>query len=352
MKIRELVKELGSKNIDSAILINKESSYDSNVAYFSEINANGSCLLVKNDAMIFVPPLEYEMASKRCGFKVKNSGNKRLAIVLKEYVKKSKRIGVNFSAISLKRFYELKNDFKDKRFYDISEICRNIRMIKNKEEVKRIKKACKITDSVFELYLKNHKKLKNERDIVNFIRNTLSEFGAESSFKPIIASSRNASMPHYEICSSRIKRGFCIIDFGARYKNYCSDMTRTVFYGTPNKKDRELYGKVLNVQNNLVESIKSGMEAKYAYNSAKKQLEKLSPLFIHGLGHGIGVEVHEAPSLSRYSDDVLRDNMVFTIEPGIYKKNNFGIRIEDTVLLSKKCVQLTNSAKELIKLNL
>jgi len=352
MKIRELTKELDAKNIDAAILINKEDSHDINVSYFSEINANGSCLFVKKDVTLFVPPLEYEMAYKTCAVKVKNSGNKRLTAVLKEHIKKSKRIGINFSGISLRRFNEFKKEFSGKKFYDISEICRNIRMVKNGQEIKRMGEACKITDKIFEQFLKNYRKFKNERDIVNFIHNKLSEFGAESSFSPIIASSKNASMPHYELCNSKIKRGFCMLDFGARYRNYCSDMTRTVFYGTPSKKEIELYEKVLEVQNDLVEGIKPGMEGKSAYNSARKGLGKLSELFIHGLGHGIGIEVHEAPSLSRYSGDVLKENMVFTIEPGIYKKNNFGIRIEDTVLLSKKCVQLTNSTKELIKLNL
>ena len=350
MKVRELIRELNGKNIDAAILINKEDSHDINVSYFSEINAN-SCLLVKNDALIFVPPLEYEMASKISAVKVNNSGNKKLVAVLKEHLKKSKKIGVNFSAISLRRFNELKKEFSGKKFCDISGICKNIRMTKNEEEIKRIREACRITDKIYELFVKNYKRLKNERDILHFIQNKLAEYNANSSFNPIIASSDNASMPHYEICNSKIRRGFCIIDFGAKYKNYCSDMTRTVFYGTPNKKERGLYEKIMNIQNNLVESIMSGMEAKYAYNGAKKQLGKLSPLFIHGLGHGIGVEVHEPPSLSKYSEDVLKENMVFTIEPGIYKKNKSGIRIEDTVLLNKKCVQLTNSRKELIKLN-
>ena len=352
MKIKELIKELRSKNIDAAILINKEDSHDINVSYFSEINANGSFLLVKKDATLFVPPLEYEMASKTCAVKVENSGNKRLTAVLQGHIEKSKRIGVNFSAISLRRFNELKKEFNDKMFYDISEICRNIRIIKNEEEIKRIKEACRITDKIFELFLRNCRKLKNERDILRFIQDKFAEFGAESAFNPIIASSRNASMPHYELCSSRIKRGFCMLDFGAKYRNYCSDMTRTVFYGIPNKKERELYEKVLDVQNDSIKCIRQGIEGKSPYYSARKELGKLSKLFIHGLGHGIGIEVHESPSLSKYSEDVLKENMVFTIEPGIYKKNNFGIRIEDTVLLSKKCVHLTNSSKELIKLTL
>lgn len=353
MKLNEFIKELSKREIDAAILINSESNPDYNVGYFSNVFVESySCLLVKNSALLLVPSLEYEIAEKDSLVVVKRLKSSGFNDFVKKYVGKSKKIGLNFQNISLKRFNELKKLFKNKKFYDISDICKELRLIKNNEEINRIKTACKITDKVFDSYLKQYKKLKTEHDVVNFIKNKLYEFNSEPSFNPIVASSKNASMPHYEICNSRIKRGFCIIDVGAKYKNYCSDMTRTVFYGKANEKEKDLHNKVLEIQNNAIKIIKPDVKAKSLDLKIRKQLGNLSSLFIHGLGHGIGIQVHEAPSLNKSSKDILKENMVFTIEPGIYKKGKFGIRIEDTVLLEKNCKQLTKSKKELVELKI
>jgi Xaa-Pro aminopeptidase len=177
--------------------------------------------------------------------------------------------------------------------------------------------------------------------VKNFLENETRKKGYELAFNPIVASGKNSSLPHYNAENIKLRKGFCVIDFGVKYKSYCSDITRTFYIGKPTKKEIEEYEKVLFVQEKCIKMIKQGTKAEKPYLFAKKELKNM----IHGLGHGVGVEIHESPNLLEGSKDILLKNMVFTIEPGNY--NKYGIRIEDTVLLKSKAEILTRIDKKL-----
>jgi Xaa-Pro aminopeptidase len=175
------------------------------------------------------------------------------------------------------------------------------------------------------------------------------KLGLKTSFKPIVASGRNSANPHHDN-TGKLSKGFCIIDFGIKYNGYCSDITRTIYFGKPTTKETEIYDTVLGANNKCINSVKCGMKCSDADKLCRKVLGKYSDKFIHGLGHGIGVEIHEGPTLNSKSKDVLKDGMVFTIEPGVYIKNIGGVRIEDDVVLlynGEKKV-LTKTTKKLL----
>lgn len=178
--------------------------------------------------------------------------------------------------------------------------------------------------------------MKTERDIKAFIEERSMQLADGSSFPTIVASGKNGAAPHHETTNQKLKRGFCVIDFGVRYKGYISDVTRTIFFGKPTLQEKKDYEKVLQANQSAINEIKEGTSLKKLDNISRKEFD-----YPHSLGHGIGVEVHEAPSVSANSKEKVKRGMCFTIEPGLYRKGKYGIRIEDDILVSKKTVVLT-----------
>jgi Xaa-Pro aminopeptidase len=177
---------------------------------------------------------------------------------------------------------------------------------------------------------------------------------AGASFETIVASGPRSALPHGVAGMRELQKGDPVVmDFGAIYKGYCSDLTRTVFLGNPQQKLKEIYNIVLDAQLNALDKASCGITG--------KELDKISrdiiygagfkKCFGHGLGHGVGVEIHEMPRISPKGYETLKKGMVFTIEPGIYIKNTGGVRIEDMVFLTENGARvLTKSAKEMIVL--
>lgn len=220
------------------------------------------------------------------------------------------------------------------------------KLSKSKKEIDLIEKACRITDDIFKDLIKNFN-FKTEKDVVSFIRRKTMEKNCKVAFRPIVASGKNASNPHHTATDKKLRR-FIVIDFGVKYKDFCSDLSRTVFVGKPKKEHIKFYNLVLNIQKSAIKKIKKNTGCKEIYNYAMKKFGKHKKYFIHGLGHGIGKKVHEKPVIGKKGKGVFQKNMVFTIEPGIYIKNRFGIRIEDTFVLRKKPESLTKSTKRLL----
>ena len=158
-------------------------------------------------------------------------------------------------------------------------------------------------------------------------------------------------MAHHDTEAGKLKKGFCVIDFGVRYKNYCTDTTRTIYIGKPAKEDVRLYNFLLKIQKDAVKMVKSSIKCSSLNKFVLSSLKNYKKYFIHGLGHGIGINIHEKPDLTEKSKDRIMENMIFTIEPGIYLKNK-GIRIEDSILFkNKKAIVLTRAIKELITIS-
>ena len=213
-----------------------------------------------------------------------------------------------------------------------------------------IKRACKITDNIFSLILKGIKikKFETELDIKKFIKNKAKEDNCELAFKPVVAIGKNAAEIHHTANKTRLKKGFLVIDLGVKYKGYCSDMTRTIYIGNPSKKERKLYNLVLESQLTAFNHTQPEVYAADIDLIARAVLQDYYKHFVHGTGHGVGKKIHQAPSLKPRGRFRLKPNTVITIEPGLYFKKRLGIRIEDSILMKERPIQLTKTTKKLI----
>jgi len=233
-----------------------------------------------------------------------------------------------------------------------SRIVEKLRSIKDTTELNIITKAVQLTDTAFTKFLSIISPGTPEKEIAWEIESFLRKNGAEATaFDIIVATGPNTALPHAIPGERRLQQGEPIlIDMGAKIDGYCSDFTRTVCIGKADKTLQEIYSIVLEAQQAAIEGIKAGMNGAEADKLARNIIEAAGygNNFGHGLGHGIGLAIHEVPSLSRLSSDILSDSMVFSIEPGIYIQGYGGVRIEDTVMLEKGTVKiLTKSAKNL-----
>ncbi len=232
-----------------------------------------------------------------------------------------------------------------------------IMSVKHCYEIENIRLACNAADNAFVSLLPRIKEGMSENDVAAELEYLMRKNGASgTSFSTIVAFGKNSSVPHHETCNDKLKFGdIVLIDFGCKVNGYCSDCTRTFLFGDDNRHDefKEAYSHVLKAHILVKERLSAGDSGKTADGYAREYLKEsgLDKYFTHALGHGVGINVHEKPVLSPRSEDILLDNMVFSDEPGVYFEGKFGIRIEDTVMLSGgKVASLTDSDKKLITL--
>lgn len=230
-----------------------------------------------------------------------------------------------------------------------------LRIRKDKHELSHIGKACHIGDEAF-LSIQSHIKPGiTERELADKLEWLIREKGGTLSFPSIIAFGPNSAIPHHHTGDTTLKEhDIILMDFGVRYNNYCSDMTRTLFIGDVPQEYVQIYQAVLSAQQKAIVTIQESLKqntpprASQVDHAAREEIKKhtYTP-FSHALGHGIGIDVHEAPILSPRSQQELTTGMVFSIEPGIYLTGKMGVRIEDLFSIQNgKLIQLTNSSKD------
>lgn len=221
--------------------------------------------------------------------------------------------------------------------------------IKTKEQIRKVAQACKITDQIFAKIIKNFY-FKTENELKAFILQEIKARGLKPSFDPIVTSGARAGNEiHPQSTDSKLK-GFVIIDFGVIYEKYMSDMTRTIFIGKPTLAQKQIYNKLLISQLSAIQKVVDGANAGMIDAYTRQLLGPHAKYFIHMLGHGVGTKIHENPRIyHKLTKPVLKAGMIITIEPGLYVKNRYGMRIEDTIEVTKKGYKiLTKSSKELI----
>lgn len=264
---------------------------------------------------------------------------------------KIKSTGFEKTNLTFSEFESLKKKIKAE-LIPTENIVEELRLIKSVEELKKIKKAAAITDLAFLFILTKIKPGKSEKELALelefFIRNRT----ADVSFSPIVAFNENAAIPHYLPSTHKNLAANCLIliDMGAKFQNYCADLTRVVFLGTPDRKLFDVFETVKKAQELAINSLKIGLSGDQIDSIARGYIEKRSfPAYKHGLGHGVGLAIHELPRLRPAIKDKLQENMVFTIEPGIYLEGKAGVRIEDLLVLRKNGPEvLSHASKEII----
>ena len=234
-----------------------------------------------------------------------------------------------------------------------TKLVHEVRAVKNKKELANIIKAQRISEQVLKDVLKKLKTGVPEIEIANFIKNSFVSYGAPIlSFPPIVSFGKSTADIHHEPGKNKLKKGdFIMFDFGTTVNHYCSDMTRTYFWGEPSEKQKKIYLAVLEAQERALQKIGKGeKKCKITDTAAREFLNKKfgKDNFQHGLGHGVGTVIHEWPNFKPKIEDILPVGCVMTVEPGLYFKGFGGVRIEDMVLITKKGFRnLTNAPKDL-----
>jgi Xaa-Pro aminopeptidase len=350
MKIKGFQAQLRRQGLDAALIFSYKNS-DPNLRYFTGMDLEYSFLIIpaKGPATLVTSRLEHERAKRYSLVRRVKKFDKPAFRFVAGILKRAKVIGINKSVVSLNEYKLMRQAIKSTCYRDIGALLVTSRKRKYPEEIATLRRACAAADSIFAKLVHSFH-FQTEQDISEFLKSEAEKLGGKPSFDPIVASGRCSSMPHYRGLDVKLRKGFCVIDFGVDLDGYKSDITRTIHIGKASAAEKASYELLRTVQEDCIKAIRPGMRASKLAEIANAGLGKYQKNFIHGLGHGIGVEIHELPNLVPGSKDILLDGDVFTVEPGIYFPGRYGIRIEDDILIHKgKAMVLTKSTRRLIE---
>ncbi len=343
MKHAQLQQYLKTKNIDLAIFQDP----DPTLTYLSEESlSHGLIAITKFKVYVYTTALDKPTFPQGI---TSRPYTKEWAKTL--FPSKIKRIGINKEALTLHQYQQLRKAFPQASFIDVSKTLKTLRSQKHATEIKKVETACRITSDSFNALIKELPKghLKTETDVAFFLEKYIRDRDCELAFPTIAAMGKNAAVPHHKTNTTSLQRGFLLLDFGARYKNYCADMTRVLFLGHPTPAEKKMYQSLKTAQQVGITFTKPGVDFKEVDEHVRSQLGKYKKTFIHSLGHGVGVEIHEDPFCRKGA--TINEGTIFTIEPGVYFPGKYGLRIEDTLVLENgKPRVLTTASKELIEI--
>ena len=259
-------------------------------------------------------------------------------------------VGFEENYVTYAKFKEYMHKYKVNNLVETENMIEKQRMIKDEHEIEDIRKACKITDECFEYIVNYIRPGMSEKQISREIDYYYYKHSEGIAFETIVASGENSSKPHAVPTDRKIQKVDIItIDMGCKINGYCSDMTRTIFVGEVPKNMKDVYDLVLKNQEQVLDDMHDGASTKQISKMVDNDFRLHNYDLIHALGHGVGLDIHEGPVLSINSENTLKENMIVTDEPGIYIPGQFGIRIEDTVLINKgTCEPLTKSNKKYV----
>lgn len=343
---------LQTENLDALLISSQPNiTYVTGYSGFSSIEREAFILVTKTGQYLFTDGRYSEAVKKSVtGYEVKEiTALTPFSHLLKETIEKKsiKLLGIEEDNLTVKEFKKIRKTVR--KTVDVG--LNTFRVRKTSHEITKIQKACQIGDKAFSHILGIIKPGLTEKDIAFEIEYAIKKQNADISFPPIVAFGKNAATPHHQTGNDKLsKRSLILLDFGAKYEEYCSDMTRTIFIGNATNEEKKMYETVFTAQKKAIEKIHNGVKGSLIDSIAREYIVKTGfPTIPHSLGHGIGLEVHEAPRLSPKSKDILTSDMVFSVEPGIYLPTIGGVRIEDLVTIQNKTVmELTQSPKKLI----
>jgi len=351
-KLTKLRKELEAKQLDAILITNPI-----NRRYLTGFTGTAGIVIVSKNAACLITDFRYiEQATEQAAAFTVVEHKKSIEHEIKHQLEKLNVTNVGFEKNQLTYAkYELYHDLLNVELVPVSGIVEQLRLIKTTDELAVLKKAAEIADAAF-VHIQNYiKPGVKEIDISNELEFFMRKQGAtSSSFDIIVASGYRSALPHGVASAKEIQNGELVtLDYGALYEGYCSDITRTVAVGEIDNELKTIYETVLEAQLLGVSGIKPGMSGKEADALTRNYITEqgYGENFGHSTGHGIGLEVHEGPSLSHRTDTTLSPGMVVTVEPGIYVPDVGGCRIEDDLLITDSGNErLTFAAKELIQL--
>ena len=349
-KCNDLINELGA----DALLLSNEA----NMHYICGFSpSEGRILITKNGAFHLVDSRYTETAfnhSKESGLEVIEIEKSFIEEIKKICLSnKINRIVFENETISFAQYENLKNELEKTEFIKLDNRLMRIRNRKEPEEIELLKKANEIAEKSFIELLNFVEEGKTEKELASLFDYLMAKNGSDGlSFDTILVSGPKTSMPHGVPGERKLKKGeFVLFDFGATYKGYHSDMTRTIALGTADDEMREMYYLVLKAQEAGIKALKAGVKCADVYKAAYDVLNEkdMGKYFRHGLGHGVGIEIHEGFSSNPRSTDTYEIGNVTSVEPGIYLPDKFGIRIEDVCIVNQNgCENISTIEKELL----
>jgi len=355
--MKEKIRELFEKTkLEQVLLFNRQSEQPY-FSYFTSLPLNqfhGNALLLrkKRKPLIASTFLESGLLKEKKEFSVTELKKKADFVKLLKKQFPKKKIGINYSEHSAASLARLKRKLKGKKLVNISKELEKLREKKLKPEASKVFRAVKFTERALEKVPKLYKKGMTERELALKLEFEVRKAGAEgTSFPIIVASAKHASIPHYITADKKISKGFLLIDFGARYKNYCADLSRTFFVGKAGRKEKELYECVRNAKIAAEKIAKPGVKASALFNASDSVLKESGHKMKHALGHGIGLQDHDFPhGISAKAKWKLEEGMCIAIEPAVYGKTG-GLRLEDNYYVScDGIVRLSKAPKSLVEL--
>ncbi len=268
---------------------------------------------------------------------------------MREELKASKTMIVEEDHLTIESFERWKKRLPGKQWKESRGMIRKLRIVKSTSELDRLRQAARIGDLILKKALPTLKAGVQEKTVANLLRKFAHEFSDGVSFDPIVAFGKNAAVPHHHSGKTKLKKNdMILIDEGVKFQGYMSDMTRCFQMGKGIPEVIKMYEMLLQAQQKTVAMVKPGVSVRELDLAARTLLGKEEKYFTHSLGHGVGVEIHEDPPVSSRCKTVLQEGMVITIEPGIYKEGLGGVRIEDTLIVTKSgCEVITKSTKQL-----
>ncbi|MBN1258678.1 aminopeptidase P family protein [Candidatus Peregrinibacteria bacterium] len=343
-RIQSLQKELKRRKL-SAVLITEKI----NVQYLCGFIGSHGKLFVTPKRATLITDFRYLVSAKKMlpkGVGIYDHKKK-----LDKLIGRAKSLGFEEQHLTVSQYKTLKKVLPKIKLLPVSGLVEEVRAIKKEEEMKIIRKAVRITEECLALWIKGVKVGMSEDDLEWSLRAIARGLGAEGfSFEPIITFGKNTADVHHSKEPSRLKKKeHLLIDFGLKYKGYCTDMTRVFFTGESCKTVQKIYSIVCQANQAAVKAVKIGRKFSEIDKAGRDVIVKAGygKAFGHSLGHGVGLEVHESPTVNPLCTETVKPGMLFTIEPGIYIEGVGGVRIEDMVYVNKKgrAEVLTKSAQ-------
>jgi Xaa-Pro aminopeptidase len=341
--------ELDEHNLDALLVVN-----ETNVRYLCGFTGDSSWLLMHRDGTATVLSdgrYEIQLAEECPTLPVAiRPPSQKMGELLAEVVSSTslKRIGIEAGHVRIAMLRDWQEKLPNITWAETSGVVENLRAIKDEGEIATIRRSVSIAQSAFRIVTANFSPMKTEQDIHYELEAAMRSLGAEGvSFHPIVGAEPSGSLPHYR--PRNVPLGDCrtlLIDWGAKVDGYCSDLTRTLHRQGVKSANSDrfaaAYEAVLAAQLAAIDAIRDGVQAVDVDAAARNVLAKagLGNAFKHGLGHSFGLEIHEDPRMGPSSTDTLRSGMVLTVEPGVYFQNEFGIRIEDDLLVTDNGCEL------------
>ena len=348
-RLREKMKEI---DLDAFLVTTKE-----NRQYLTGFTGSfGWVLVTKREVYLMTDSRYVEQASKETsGCKIVQLQHFTPPVTLRMIMTDvdAVTLGVESDRLTYEEFERVANQVRRKAVTPIAGFVDRLRRVKDEEEIKLLARAEEIGDEAFKHVLGVIKPGMTEREIAIELEFQMRKAGASGlSFDTIVASGKRSSMPHGLASDKKVEAGdFITMDFGCVYQGYCSDMTRTIALGSVDEKQETVYNLVRKAQEDAIAAVHAGVTGKEIHAVAQNVFQEAGygAYFGHGLGHSVGLEIHEAPTFAPRTEDIIPENTVITVEPGLYLPNWGGVRIEDLIVVKEDgCINLTHSPKELI----